>query len=266
MVPGVKAAGKGAKKVVPVTKDVPVKAAEACHATKIRKMIGKLKYIRDHAKKTSEDEKKDTACMLRRHSILHCVHACLHNCILAGSTGDRRHGISYTRKHFTLVVHNPVCVSMHLASYASTHIHTEEADAALILYSTITDKASRTSFIEQFESSGSGKGKDSLKFALTFKKHLSSTDSSACGSNDSFVTRAGVLARLGMRLCDFDSHAEAFAVPLVFSLNITKGVKPRIKQLLLCMMCSHACIPGSTSRLPTQSCSKMQCNSSTAGR
>ena len=45
---------------------------------RIRKMLGKLKYIRDHSKKTTEDEKKD--CIFACTCTSTCTFACTCTC------------------------------------------------------------------------------------------------------------------------------------------------------------------------------------------
>ena len=45
---------------------------------RIKKMLGKLKYIRDHAKKTTEDEKKDCFLACMHLHICICLFACIH--------------------------------------------------------------------------------------------------------------------------------------------------------------------------------------------
>ena len=83
---------------------------------------------------------------------------------------------------------------------------------ALSQYYAIVDTKTRANFINQFESNGSGKGPNSLKFALQFTKTLSAMDTTECSSVDNFITRAKVLELCGMRISDFDSKEEAFAV------------------------------------------------------
>ena len=76
------------------------------------------------------------------------------------------------------------------------------------------DTKARALFIQQFEANGSGKGPNSLKFALSFHKSLSAADTTSCGSVDNFITRAKVLELHGMRLSDFASVEEAWKVLL----------------------------------------------------
>ena len=70
-------------------------------------------------------------------------------------------------------------------------------------------------FVNQLEEGGAGKGKDSLKFVLNFKKSLKQQDTSAVASIDNWVTHPRVLEIIGLRVSDFATHEEALKVALL---------------------------------------------------
>ena len=94
----------------------------------------------------------------------------------------------------------------------------QEADAALSIYESIADEASRKSFIAQFEACGSGKGAGSLKFAHSFGKALIHEDKSSVAANENLLTRPKILEFLGMTLRDFKTQEEALKVSVPFVL------------------------------------------------
>ena len=60
--------------------------------------------------------------------------------------------------------------------FFTTREEKEEASSALAKYDLLTDYADRERFLKDFEENGSGGGKDSLKFASSFKKSLEVND------------------------------------------------------------------------------------------
>lgn len=126
--------------------------------------------------------------------------------------------------------------------------HKQEADAALTMYSSLAETGHRQSFVAQFEENGNGKGKDSLKFALTFRKELKQTDTATVGSVDSWVTRPRVLEILGMRLGDFKTQEEALKVAACICLGATV-----MHARLQCVACIYACMCITASPSPHQS-------------
>jgi len=80
------------------------------------------------------------------------------------------------------------------------------------VYNTITDKAARGLFLENFESQGAGRGPNSLKWVCSFSKSLEQKSQTIVASVEDLLTRPQVLQHLGLRLSDFDDEAKALAM------------------------------------------------------
>ena len=65
-----------------------------------------------------------------------------------------------------------------------------DADEALNVYKTLADATERKSFLEAFESNGSGKAKDSLKFAMSFSQSVTNNKGTEISSIEDHMTRS----------------------------------------------------------------------------
>ena len=65
----------------------------------------------------------------------------------------------------------------------------DDAQKALSVYKELSDPSARQRFLQEFESSGHGKGPNSLKFALSFKKTVSDEKKTNISSVEDWFTR-----------------------------------------------------------------------------
>lgn len=95
---------------------------------------------------------------------------------------------------------------------------------ALQVYSTITDKGARQKFLCNFETMGSGKGQNALKWVSQFQKSLSHSNSTEVASVEDMLTRPKILEHLGVRMSDFPSVERALEVgPLSCTTYVCAG-------------------------------------------
>ena len=74
-------------------------------------------------------------------------------------------------------------------SHGKDKERSELACQAHAVYSTLTTPQERALFVQDFEANGNGKTANGLKFALTFKKTLSSRKNVEVGSHENMLTR-----------------------------------------------------------------------------
>ena len=68
-------------------------------------------------------------------------------------------------------------------------VKAQDAEQALQVYRSLAAPEERKSFLQQFESAGSGKGQTALKFAVTFRKSLKQERTAEAASVEDFMTR-----------------------------------------------------------------------------
>ena len=133
------------------------KAQEENFAAKISKMLGKLKYTRDHSKSATETEKED--CHVKHYRNATAGTACMITILHTPAYPPHAH------------ICRRACMR-----YAHFFAASQEAASALTMYHSLAETGHREHFIKQFEAGGSGKGKDALKFVLNFKQTLQQHD------------------------------------------------------------------------------------------
>ena len=84
-----------------------------------------------------------------------------------------------------------------------------EAVAALTKYDLLVDNTQRQKFVTLFESSGSGKARDSLKFAANFSCTLTNEDKTTAGNHTDWRTVGEILQLNGRSLQEFPVVADA---------------------------------------------------------
>ena len=94
-------------------------------------------------------------------------------------------------------------------TYKATKEEKEEASNALAKYDLLTDHADRERFLKNFEESGGGQGKDSLKFVSTFQKSLDFNDTTTLSQVEDYFAVGEILAFNGSALSNFKSVSDA---------------------------------------------------------
>ena len=85
----------------------------------------------------------------------------------------------------------------------------EEAQEALNIYKSC-NQAQKRSFLQSFESSGGGKGKDGLKFITTLKRTISVQDKIGTGHTLNMLTRPQIMQKMGMQDLKGDDADKVF--------------------------------------------------------
>ena len=75
------------------------------------------------------------------------------------------------------------------SSNCKDDVQQDAAKQALHTYQTLSNFDDRRRFLDEYEANGSGKGPNSLKFALEFNQTLTSSKRTAVGFNENMLTR-----------------------------------------------------------------------------
>ena len=78
----------------------------------------------------------------------------------------------------------------HAANTRGTSDRSQECKEALNVYNSLTDKAQRAAFLQEFDQNGAGKNASSLKFVASFKKRVLTENTTEISATENTMTRS----------------------------------------------------------------------------